>query len=223
MSGMRKRFMLALRTLCGFGCLKETRQTAGAPHAACTGRIAGLGWVGRYHPSRTGAAPDGPVTVGWQIRARGPRIAASPNRRRRAFPMRGQLSRLALGLAGAVVLSVGVAIGSGATFSLIDAPRAISPAAEQALSVISNDVPFVVLLVGVVAFMAGHGIAIVRRGVLPRWLGWAAVVVGIVAAIPVVGWLALFGLILWSIVAGVVLFIREGRPAAVRTAATPAA
>jgi hypothetical protein len=130
---------------------------------------------------------------------------------------------LALGLAGAVVLSVGVAIGSGATFSLIDAPRAISPAAEQALSVISNDVPFVVLLVGVVAFMVGHGIAIVRTGVLPRWLGWAAIVVGIVAAIPVVGWLALFGLILWSIVAGVVLFIREGRPAAAPTAATPAA
>jgi hypothetical protein len=83
-------------------------------------------------------------------------------------------------------------------------------------------VPFVVLLVGLVAFMAGHGIAIIRTGVLPRWLGWAAIVVGIVAAIPVVGWLSLFGLIIWSIVAAVVLFIREGRPAS-PAAASPTA
>lgn len=79
------------------------------------------------------------------------------------------------------------------------------------------------MLVGVVASMAGHGLAIVRTGVLPPWLGWAAIVVAIVAAIPVVGWLALFGLILWSIVAGAVLFIREARPAAAPTAAAAAA
>jgi hypothetical protein len=64
------------------------------------------------------------------------------------------------------------------------------------------------------AFMVGYGIAILRTHALPNWLGWFAIALAILAAIPKVGFFALLGVIVWSLIVGVLLFVREGRPAA---------
>jgi hypothetical protein len=94
----------------------------------------------------------------------------------------GILSAVSFG--GAIVLAVGIA--TAATFSI-----AIADVADD----IEDDVVFQTLnalvwnywvpwAVGMITFLVGSGISIVRHGALPKWLGWVAIVVGIVFFTP---------------------------------------
>jgi hypothetical protein len=128
---------------------------------------------------------------------------------------------MAVGFAGMIVLVVGTATLLGMNFAATDVPGKISPAAEQALNVLQNDV-FVGMLIGTCAFLIGYGLAIVRSATvaLPRWLGWVALPLGVVAASPI-GWLVLlFALPLWAVIVSVLAFIRQDAPAP--AAAAPA-
>ena len=125
---------------------------------------------------------------------------------------------IALGFAGVIVFGIGVLTFSGFGLAAADVPGKIDPAAEQALSVLANDT-FIAFLLGMAVFMFGNGLAIVRTGVLPKWLGWVAVVIGIVAVTPV-GWFGLFGMLAWTLVVSVLMFMREGKAAAPPAAAT---
>jgi hypothetical protein len=128
---------------------------------------------------------------------------------------------IALGFAGMVVFGVSAATAVGMTFAATDVPGKISPAAEQALSVLSNDI-FVGMLIGTWVFLIGFGLAIVRSAtaVLPRWLGWVALPLGVVAATPI-GWLVLvFALPLWVLIVSVLAFMRQR--ASAPAAAAPA-
>lgn len=115
---------------------------------------------------------------------------------------------IALGFGGGIVLAIGLAIAAAITSSAIDAPGKISPAAEQALSVLNNDLFYISLLVGIAGFAIGNGIAITRSDGLPRWLGWVAIVIGIAAVIPPIGWFALIALSLWAAVVSIVMFLQ---------------
>jgi hypothetical protein len=66
--------------------------------------------------------------------------------------------------------------------------------------------------------LLGAGAAALGGGVLPKWLAWIAVVLGIVAAIPShvlggvlvhIGFVPFAGLTLWLIGAGIVLGLRS--------------
>jgi len=132
----------------------------------------------------------------------------------------GEDGLVALGFAGMVVLGVSAAVEAGMSFAAADVPGKISPVAEQAVSVLSNDV-FVGMLIGTCVFMIGFGLAIVRSAtaVLPRWLGWVALPLGVVAATPI-GWVVLiFALPIWSLIVSVLMLIRQAAPAP--AAATP--
>jgi hypothetical protein len=128
---------------------------------------------------------------------------------------------VAVGFAGMVVLGVSAAVVAGMSFAAADVPGKISPVAEQAVSVLSNDV-FVGMLIGTCVFMIGFGLAIVRSAavVLPRWLGWVALPLGVIAATPI-GWFVLiFALPLWSLIVSVLMLIRQESSAT--SAAAPA-
>jgi hypothetical protein len=56
------------------------------------------------------------------------------------------------------------------------------------------------------------GAAAVQTGLLPKWLGWAAVVIGVVAITPI-GFFSFLGVGLWLLVAGILLALRA-EPAA---------
>jgi hypothetical protein len=129
------------------------------------------------------------------------------------------LGAAAVGFAGAVTLAVGLSVAAASTFALTDSPTAISPAANQALNVISNDF-FVTVEVGAVAFLAGYGIAVVWAGALPRWLGWVAIVLAIASAIPPLLPIAGLLLLVWLVIVSVLMFIREGRSPTSLAAAT---
>ena len=118
-------------------------------------------------------------------------------------------SAIVVGFAGFVIFAIGMALFSGLTFALTDHTGKYESAAAQALNILDDDL-FVVLLVGLATFMLATGLVIAISGALPKWLGWVALVIGIVSMTPI-GWFGLIALIVWSAVVGVWIFIREGK------------
>ena len=124
----------------------------------------------------------------------------------------------ALCLAGAVVLVVGLTIYAGLNIALGDVATDVSGAALQALNVLNQEAVFVFLItIGSSAFLLGAGIAVLTLALLPRWLGWLAIALAIVGAIPShvlggaldhIGFLAFAGLGIWTVIVGVMLAAR---------------
>ncbi|MGZ4375792.1 MAG: hypothetical protein ACXVR9_13530 [Gaiellaceae bacterium] len=127
---------------------------------------------------------------------------------------------IAVGFAGMAVLAAGAGVLAGINFAATDVPTKISPSAMQALNVLQNDV-FFGLLIGTCVFLIGNGLAIVRSAAaLPAWLGWVAALLGVVAVTPI-GWIVLlFALPLWSLIVGVLMFLRQEAPAPTAAPAT---
>ncbi len=126
---------------------------------------------------------------------------------------------ITLGFSGMVIYVVGALTLIGMEFAATDVPAKISPAAEQALNVLQDNV-FFALLVGAGVFLIGNGLAIVATGSLPRWLGWIAVPLGVIAVTPL-GWLvAIFALPIWALIVSTLMFLRREAPAAAPAVAT---
>lgn len=104
----------------------------------------------------------------------------------------GERSVLAdVAFAGTIVFAVGLAIDATITFALAETAADIDPSAVQALTALwHND--FVPLAVGIQIFLLGSGIAIVRYGTVPRWIGWVAIVLTVLALTPI-GFVAFIG------------------------------
>jgi hypothetical protein len=112
----------------------------------------------------------------------------------------------AVSFAGGVILAVGISLFAGVTFALADAIDKIEPGAAQALNVLAGDL-FFPLAVGNGAFLLGTGIGVLKTDVLPRWLGWVAVVLGVAALTPA-GFFAFILLGLWTLIVSVMLYRR---------------
>jgi hypothetical protein len=123
---------------------------------------------------------------------------------RRAEGDPGGASALAYG--GGILFATGGAIFAGVSFTIGDTVKDIDPASLQTLHVLSEDLFFPVA-VGTVAFLLGAGIGVVKTGVLPKWLGWAAIVVALVGITPI-GFVSFPALGLWTLVVSVMLFMR---------------
>jgi hypothetical protein len=93
-----------------------------------------------------------------------------------------------------------------------DVAKKISPSAEQALNVLQNDL-FPIIFVATAVFLFGYGLAISRMHALPRWFGWIAILLAVIAAVPPLSFIAFLGLPVWVLVVSVVVFWREGTPA----------
>jgi hypothetical protein len=123
-------------------------------------------------------------------------------------------------LVGAAVMAVGAAIDSTISFALAEAADDVDPIAMQALQALwDND--FMPIALGSAVFLLASGISIVRHGALPKWLGWAAILFGVISLTPV-GFIGFLGGALWILVVSVMLALRA-RPASPAAPATPAA
>jgi Domain of unknown function (DUF4386) len=122
----------------------------------------------------------------------------------------GGLSTVAL--LGGLVIVVGAAIFAGIGFTLGDAADNLPPSATLALNALNSDLFFPVA-VGTAAFNLGLGLAVLRHGGLPRWLGWVALVIGIAGLTPA-GFFAFLATGIVIVAASVVLFQQaaEGEP-----------
>ena len=116
----------------------------------------------------------------------------------------------AITLVGTAVMAVGIAIDVTISVALADAAEDIEPAAVQALQALwDND--FVPIALGTELFLFSAGISIVRHGALPKWLGWIAILLGLVGVTPI-GFAAFLGGAIWILVVSVLLALR-GRAA----------
>ncbi|MGZ4416455.1 MAG: hypothetical protein ACXVRZ_19105 [Gaiellaceae bacterium] len=118
-----------------------------------------------------------------------------------------------LGFIGMGFLALAFSIAVALLYAAADVPAKISPSSEQALNVLQNDL-FPPVFVGIALFMFGTGLAIVRATVkaLPTWLGWFALLTGLVAVVPPFSWFSLFGLLVWMLIVSILIYLREGRP-----------
>jgi hypothetical protein len=114
-------------------------------------------------------------------------------------------------LVGSVLWAAGSTLFAGLTFTLGDFAKDLTPGALQTLNAMNSDMFFTVA-VGTFAFLLGAGISILNTRVLPRWIGWLAVVIGVVAITPI-GFFAFLAMGLWILVACVMLLLREPSPA----------
>jgi hypothetical protein len=109
---------------------------------------------------------------------------------------------------GAAIVATGLAIDASLSFALVfainDSDVTIAPAAIQAIALIYNN-DFVPFIVGGSIFALSAGIATIQTGVLPKWLGWIAVILGVLAFAGPAGFIALILLIIWIAVTSVML------------------
>ncbi len=118
--------------------------------------------------------------------------------------------------AGAIIIAGAAATSGTISFALGDLADDVSPEAVEALNALSWDF-FFPLAVGVTTLMVGAGLSIALYGPLPKWLGWVAIVIGIVSHTPIgfFGW-ALAGI--WVLVVSILLSLRARQPGAAGTA-----
>jgi hypothetical protein len=122
----------------------------------------------------------------------------------------GRLSTVAFG--GGVVAAIGMLSFAGFTFALGDtADDGLTPQAAQALNALNSDFFFPVAA-GIGTLMIATGLSSIRSRVLPPWLGWAALVIGIAAITPV-GFFAFLVFLVWTLVVSILLWRAAAPPA----------
>jgi hypothetical protein len=113
----------------------------------------------------------------------------------------GMLSLVAF--AGAVIFALGIAIDSMISFTLAETAEDIDPTAVQGLQALwDND--FLPLALGTQVLWFATGLSVVLHGALPKWLGWVAIVLGVIAVTPIGFVAALLGAI-WILIVSVML------------------
>ena len=122
-------------------------------------------------------------------------------------------------LGGAAVTAAALLVTAAVVFALADGgDNEISGEALQALNVLGSDTW--------VAFNAGFGVMLIGAAgcllpgaLVPRWLAWVALVLGILLFIPFADFFALLLTLIWIIVVSIVLFSRPGTADPVEAAA----
>jgi hypothetical protein len=121
-------------------------------------------------------------------------------------------------LVGGALLALGWTILAGLNFTLADLASSdhvgqIDPGTLQSLNALNSDFFFPIVL-GTSVWLFSVALAILRSGGLPRWLGWAAVVIAIVSVTPA-GFFAIPLSGIWILVASVIMLMggANGAPA----------
>jgi len=127
------------------------------------------------------------------------------SRLREAEGPRGSLSAIAFG--GLLVVATGIAVDSTINFAAAEAVDDLDPVGIHTLSALwQNDwIPFAA---GALTFLLATGITIVRFGALPRWLGYAGIILAILMATPL-GEVAFLGVAVYLIALSVLLALRD--------------
>lgn len=131
----------------------------------------------------------------------------------------GRLSGLVF--AGWIVLAVGALAFAGFSFAAGDVADEAEVGDEviQTLSILNSDF-FAILSGGLAIAMLASGIAVLRHGGIPRWLGYLALLLGIAAVTPI-GFFSFLVTGIWVLIVSVLLYQGETAPTASATAAPP--
>ena len=124
----------------------------------------------------------------------------------------GWLANIAFG--SAVLFAAGSGISFGCQYALGDVPGRLDPAAAQAMNVLQNDIFLFIEGPGIAGLMVSAGIAIAIGGLLPAWLGWAGIFFGLIALTPLAFPICIIALGVWTLIVGLLAFLRSNRLAA---------
>ncbi|MCA1680039.1 MAG: hypothetical protein LC777_14375 [Actinobacteria bacterium] len=115
--------------------------------------------------------------------------------------------------AGTLIIAVGLAFDGTINLALAETAKDIDPVGVQALTALYHH-DFIPFAVGSVVFLVGTGISVLQHGALPKWIGWIALVLAVIAFTPI-GFFAFIGSGILIAVMGVTLAIRgRAKPAA---------
>jgi hypothetical protein len=106
-------------------------------------------------------------------------------------------------LVGSALFAVGTTIFAGIGFTLGDFADDLGPGAMQTLNALNSDM-FFPLALGMFIFLIGVGASVIQTGVLPKWLGWASVVIAVLALTPI-GFIVFLALGLWILIVSALL------------------
>jgi hypothetical protein len=126
----------------------------------------------------------------------------------------------ALSFGGAIIGAVGLLSTTSLNFAAADSADDVSPGVTHTLTVLSNEF-FLPIAAGYAIFFLATGLLAVRTAVLPAWLGWLALVIGVVCVTPV-GFFALLVGLVWILIVSVMLYLRTGQPAPASAPSTTA-
>ena len=104
-------------------------------------------------------------------------------------------------------MAAGSCLDAAVSFALAQAGDNKFAGAAQTLNVVSNN-DFFLVIGGIATLLLASGISTVRRPVLPRWLGWAAVVIGVISLAGPIGFIGAVLAILWLLVVSILMFVR---------------
>jgi hypothetical protein len=127
----------------------------------------------------------------------------------------------ALSFAGAIIAAGGLLGLASLGFAAADTAGDVPGDVTQTLSVLGSEFFFPVAA-GYAIFLLAAGILAVRTAVLPAWLAWSAIVVGVLCVTPV-GFFALLVGLVWLLIVSVLLYRREVGPADRQAPAAPTA
>jgi hypothetical protein len=117
-----------------------------------------------------------------------------------------------LPLIGLTVVAVGGAIDGLILFATADRAKDLPPESVRTLQALwDND--FLPLFVGTLVFNWAVGFAVLRSGALPKWMGWAGIVFGVLSLAGPIGFIGAIGAGLWVIVSSIMLSLRARGPA----------
>jgi hypothetical protein len=120
----------------------------------------------------------------------------------------GTLANIAF--AGAIIAAVGFLADTTVEYTAADTAGDVPPQVTQALSALQADT-FLPIAAGFGLFGIAAGLAVLGTRVFPRWLGWVALVAGVLWLTP--GEILGFGLLVIFIVAtSIIMFRRWERP-----------
>ena len=97
----------------------------------------------------------------------------------------GSSSLAAISFAGAIVASVAVLLQESIVFTAAESVGDVPDNITQTMSVLQAEF-FLPLMAGFAIFHVGAGAAVVHTGALPKWLGWASIVTGILWLTPAI-------------------------------------
>ena len=118
-----------------------------------------------------------------------------------------------LALIGVSIVAIGGAIDGMLLFAAAEAADDIpAPEIQTIQAIWDND--FLPFFLGVLVFLWSVGLSVLRSGALPKWLGWFAIVFGVVSLAGPLGFIGASAPRLWIIIASIMLSIRARRSGA---------
>jgi hypothetical protein len=107
---------------------------------------------------------------------------------------------------GILVFAAGGAMAAGSFAALSDKPQTLTAATAQAINLIQADVANGLIRVGLAVFYLATAAAILRGRLLPAWLGWLSVILGLAAASLVATIFAFMATGLWTVAVAIMMW-----------------